>query len=291
VCLELASGDVVWKETGEFGGAVSMASAEENLYLLSQKGEAALVAASPKAFTLKSKLKLPEAVTKPGATAPVIAGGQLYLRDDDRLFCYEIKEGAKVEPKKEPDAGKPDKSQPKGESKPARPKQPDEPDAVYVPTPQDVVKKMVDLANVRRTDVVYDLGCGDGRIVVTAARLRGCRAIGYDIDPECVQMAQANVRQHELKGLVTIEKRDIFTLDLSGADVVMLYLSPELNERLLPQLAKLKPGARIVSHAFEIPGVPADRVVTVSSEEDLVDHKVYVWTTPLKKPAKGTTPP
>ena len=134
--------------------------------------------------------------------------------------------------------------------------------------------------------MVYDLGCGDGRIVVTAARQCGCRAIGYDIDPDCVQMARANVRQHDVGNLVTIEKRDLFTLDLSGADVVMLYLSPELNERLLPQLARLKPGARIVSHAFEIPGVSADRVATVSSAEDLVDHKVYVWTTPLNKDAK-----
>ena len=74
-----------------------------------------------------------------------------------------------------------------------------------------------------------------------------------------------------------------FTLDLAGADVVMLYLSPELNERLLSQLARLKPGSRIVSHAFEIPGVPPDRVVTVPSAEDDLDHKVYVWTTPLKK--------
>jgi precorrin-6B methylase 2 len=288
-CLDLVSGDVVWKETGEFGGAVSMASAEDNLYLLSAKGEGALLAASPKAYTLKGKLKLPGAVSKSGATAPVIAGGRLYLRDDDQLFCYEIKEGAKVEPKKEPDAVKPDKPQPGATDKP-RPKGADEPDVVFVPTPQDVVEKMVELASVRRTDLIYDLGCGDGRIVVTAARQRGCRAIGYDIDPQCVQMAQTNVRRHELSGLVTIERRDIFTLDLSEADVVTLYLSPELNERLLPLLAKLKPGARVVSHAFEIPGVPADRVVTVASEEDLVDHKVYVWTAPLKKPEGGATP-
>jgi ribosomal protein L11 methylase PrmA len=143
-----------------------------------------------------------------------------------------------------------------------------------VATPQDVVERMVGLAGVGRTDVVCDLGCGCGGIVVTAARLRGCRAIGYDIDQKCVQLARANVRRQEVGGLVTVEERDIVTLDLAGADVVMLYLSAELNERLLPQLARLKPGPRIVSHAFEIPGVPANRVVTFPSAEDLLGHKV-----------------
>jgi SAM-dependent methyltransferase len=164
-----------------------------------------------------------------------------------------------------------------------QPKDPDEPDAVFVPTPQDVVERMVEVADVRREDVVYDLGCGDGRIVVTAARRRGCQAVGYDIDPDCVRLARENVLRHALSPLVTIERRDIFTLDLCEADVVMLYLSPELNKRLLPQLAGLRPGARVVSHAFEIPGVTPDLVVTVPSAEDDLDHKVYVWTAPLKK--------
>jgi methylase of polypeptide subunit release factors len=142
---------------------------------------------------------------------------------------------------------------------------------------------MVGVADVRREDRVYDLGCGDGRIAVTAARRCGCRAVGYDVDPECVRRARENVWRHALSGQVMIEQRDLFTLDLREADVVMLYLSAELNERLLPQLARLKPGARVVSHAFEIPGVPPERVVAVTSAEDDLDHMVYVWTAPLKK--------
>ena len=109
LCLELATGNVVWKETDDFGGAVSMASAEGKLYLLSQKGEGALIEASPKAYAPQGQTQASEAVSKPGATAPVIAGGRLFLRDDDRLFCFEIKEGAKVTPEKEPDSVKPDK--------------------------------------------------------------------------------------------------------------------------------------------------------------------------------------
>jgi len=200
------------------------------------------------------------------------------LRDDDRLFCYDIKESAQLKPEKERENSKPETSK----SHPQR-KAPEEPDAVFVPTPQDVVEKMVELAAVGRGDVVCDLGCGDGRILVTAAKQRGCRAIGYDIDPECVRLARENVSRHDLGELVTIEKRDIFTADLSNVDVVMLYLSPELNERLLPQLARLKPGARIVSHAFDIPGVPAQRIVPIPSDEDGIDHKIYVWTAPLKR--------
>ena len=111
-----------------------------------------------------------------------------------------------------------------------------------MPTPQDVVERMVEEANIRPDELVWDLGCGDGRIVVTAARQRGCQAVGYDIDPECVRLARENVSRHACSPLVTIEQRDVFTLELREADVVMLYLSPELNERLLPQLARLKPG-------------------------------------------------
>jgi outer membrane protein assembly factor BamB len=282
LCAELATGKVMWQERGAVGGAVAMAAAEGRLYLLSQKGEAALVEASPKGYTLKGKLQLPGAVTKPGATTPVIAGGRLYMRDDDRLFCYDVTDGAK--PAKKPEPAKPAAkgAEPSAPRAP-RAKEPGEPDAVFVPTPQDVVERMVEAANIRPDELVCDLGCGDGRIVVTAARRRGCQAVGYDIDPECVRLARENVSRHALSLLVTIEQRDVFTLDLREADVVMLYLSPELNERLLPQLARLKPGSRVVSHAFEIPGVTPDRVVTVPSSEDDLDHKVYVWTTPLKK--------
>ena len=157
-----------------------------------------------------------------------------------------------------------------------------EPDAIFVPTPQDIVEKMLTLANVKKTDVVYDLGCGDGRIVGTAAKKYGCKAVGVDLDPECVKCAREKVEKEMVGKLVSIEQKDLFTVDLSQADVVAIYLLPKLNVKLLPQLDKLKPGTRIVSHAFPIEGIQPDQVVRHTSSEDGVEHTLYLWTMPLK---------
>lgn len=157
-----------------------------------------------------------------------------------------------------------------------------EPDVIYVPTPQNVVDRMLELAQVTKDDLLYDLGCGDGRIVVTAAKRYGCRAVGYDIDPERVKESLQNVQKNNVEHLVTIEQKDIFTLDLSEANVITLYLLPSLNVRLFPQLEKLKPGSRIVSHEFNMRGVKPDKVVKLNSSYDQQEHKIYLWTTPLK---------
>ena len=158
-----------------------------------------------------------------------------------------------------------------------------EPDVVFVPTPPDVVDMMLHLARVGKNDVVYDLGCGDGRIVVAAARNYGCKAFGYDIDPARVKESRQNVKKNKVKRLVTIEEEDIFTIDLRPATVVTLYLLPELNVRLIPQLEKLRPGCRIVSHDFRMEGVKPDMVLTMGSEKDGSEHTIYLWTTPLNK--------
>jgi ribosomal protein L11 methylase PrmA len=164
------------------------------------------------------------------------------------------------------------------------------PDVVFVPTPQDVVDKMLELAEVTKDDLIYDLGCGDGRIVVTAAKKYGCRAIGYDIDPNRVKESLANVAKNNVGHLVSIEQKDIFTLDLSKANVITLYLLPKLNVKLIPQLEKLKPGSRIVSHDFSMEGVKPDKVVELTSKEDEYHHNIYLWTMPLKKIPKTEVP-
>ncbi len=157
------------------------------------------------------------------------------------------------------------------------------PDILFVPTPPEVVDKMLELAKVGESDLVYDLGCGDGRIVVTAAKRYGCRGVGYDIDPERVVESMEKVRNSGVQHLVRIEQRDVFTLDLSEATVITLYLLSSLNVRLIPQLEKLKPGTRIVSHDFDMQGVVTpDRTVTVESEGG-ISHTVHLWTTPLKR--------
>jgi SAM-dependent methyltransferase len=157
------------------------------------------------------------------------------------------------------------------------------PDVVFVPTPENVVDKMLELAQVKKEDLVYDLGCGDGRIVVAAAKKYGCKAVGFDVDPRRIKESLENVEKNNVGHLVRIEQRDIFTLDLSKANVITLYLLPELNVKLIPQLDKLKPGSRIVSHDFNMKGVTPDKVVKVTSDGNYVDHTVYLWTAPLKK--------
>ena len=160
---------------------------------------------------------------------------------------------------------------------------PRRPDVRFVPTPREVVDKMLEMAKVTKDDLLYDLGCGDGRIVVTAAKRYGCKAAGYDIDPQRVKESLENVRKNKLNHLVTIEEKNIFTLDLSKATVITLYLLPRLNVRLIPQLEKLKPGSRIVSHDFDMKGVQPDEVVRLTLKRGKSEHKVYLWTTPLKK--------
>ena len=166
----------------------------------------------------------------------------------------------------------------KDKEKTRKPKR--EPDIHWVPTPQPVVDKMLELAKVKKKDLVYDLGCGDGIIVVTAAKRYGCKAIGYDIDPQRVKESKARVKKAKVGKLVKIEEADVFTLDLSKASVVTLYLLPSLNVKLVPQLKKLKPGSRIVSHDFDMEGYKPDKVVTVKGPTR--EHTVYLWTIPLK---------
>lgn len=156
-------------------------------------------------------------------------------------------------------------------------------DVVYVPTPHDVVAKMLELAQVTKQDVVYDLGCGDGRIVATAAKKFGCRGFGFDIDPVRVRESKETVKQQGVGDLVTIQHKDIFTLDLSKATVVTLYLLPNLNVKLIPQLEKLPAGARIVSHDFDMRGVKPDKVITHRSPGNGSSHTIYLWTVPLQK--------
>jgi SAM-dependent methyltransferase len=165
-----------------------------------------------------------------------------------------------------------------------------EPDVVYVPTPQSVVDKMLEIAEVKPGDVVYDLGCGDGRIVVTAAKKYGVKGVGFDINPERIKQSLANVQSNRVEHLVTIKEADIFTLDLSEASVVTLYLLPALNVRLMPQLEKLKPGSRIVSHDFDMKGAKPVQVHHMTAadggDEDYFDegeHTIYKWVVPWEK--------
>ena len=145
-------------------------------------------------------------------------------------------------------------------------------DVVYVPTRQTVVDAMLTVAKVKAGDVVYDLGCGDGRIVVSAAKL-GARGVGVDIDPQRVSEANQNVQRNDMGDRVKILNQDLFTTDFRDANVVMLYLLPSLNLKLRPTLWKtLKPGTRIVSHDFDMGDWKPEQTLNVDGST------VYYWT-------------
>ncbi len=167
-------------------------------------------------------------------------------------------------------------SQVAGQQAPAR-----KPDIFYVPTPQEVVDVMLKTAKVTKDDVVYDLGCGDGRIVITAAKEYGARGVGIDIDPERVKEARANVEKAGVGDRVKILQADLFETPIGEASVVALYLLPSLNVKLMPKLLKeLKPGSRIVSHDFDMQGQwEPEQSIEVGQGE----HHVYFWTVPKQK--------
>ena len=157
----------------------------------------------------------------------------------------------------------------------------DDLDVPYDPTPQPVVEEMLKLAEVKTGDVVYDLGCGDGRIVVTAAKMYGVRGVGVDLDPERVRESEENVRINGLEKLVTIRHENIFDTDVSEATVVMLYLYPSVNLALKPILLnQLKPGSRIVSHAFDMGDWEPEKEVTIEYED--APYEIFLWRIPEK---------
>lgn len=149
-------------------------------------------------------------------------------------------------------------------------------DVWYVPTPHEVVERMMDVAKIRAGDVVYDLGCGDGRMVIAAAKKFGTRGVGVDLDPARIREARANAKKAGVEQLVTFAVRDLFETDVREATVVMLYLLPQLNRRLKPRLfEQLQPGARVVSHDFDMgPDWPPDEYVKLGNDG------IYLWIMP-----------
>jgi len=146
-------------------------------------------------------------------------------------------------------------------------------DVIYVPTPDYVVEAMLKLANVTASDVVYDLGSGDGRIPITAAQKYGARGVGIDIDPQRIKEANENLAKAGVGDKVTFLNQDLFEADLSPATVITLYLLPSLNQKLMPKLKQLKPGTRIVSHSFDMGTAwPPEKT------EDVKGRVIYYWT-------------
>jgi tRNA G37 N-methylase Trm5 len=147
----------------------------------------------------------------------------------------------------------------------------------YVPTPQEVVDRMLELAQVKKGDVVYDLGSGDGRIVVTAAKKYGVKAIGFEIDPQRIKESHENIKKAGVENLVEIRQQDIRNVDLSAASVLTMYLLPEVNLMIRPNIWKqMKPGSRVVSHDFDMGDWKPLKTEHIKDGASW-DHTLYLW--------------
>jgi len=162
------------------------------------------------------------------------------------------------------------------------------PDVPYVPTTEQAVQAMLKLADLKKTDVVYDLGCGDGRIVIAAANKYGARGVGIDINPVRINEAKANAKKAGVESLVRFEENDLFQADIHEASVVTLFLLADINLKLRPRLLReLKPGTRIISNTFDMGDWKPDREVTVDDSSDENDYSglsktLYMWTVPAR---------
>jgi outer membrane protein assembly factor BamB/protein-L-isoaspartate O-methyltransferase len=254
LCIERATGEPAWEK--RLGRCVYTV-ADGRLYIRSQRGTMYLTAADPMDYRSFGEFIPPQRdAMQPAFTFPVVANGRLFVRDFDSLLCYDVR-----------DSGPPKKHS----------------DTVFVPTPLDVVKRMLDLAAVKKSDIVYDLGSGDGRIVIAAAKAFGCRAVGVELDEDLVKISRQQAREAGVEKQVSFHHADLFEADFADADVVALYLLPEMNKRLIPKLNRLRSGSRVVAHYFPIPGVTPAKVVKMTSQEDDVERSLYLYTIPLKK--------
>jgi SAM-dependent methyltransferase len=157
-------------------------------------------------------------------------------------------------------------------------------DVPYVPTTEEAVKAMLKLADVKPADIVYDLGCGDGRIVIAAAKEFGAHGVGIDINPERIQQAEANAKKAGVEKLLRFEENDLFDADIHDATVVTLFLLESVNLRLRPKLLRdLRPGTRIVSNTFNMGDWKPDKEMNVGdASEETFSHRLYLWIVPQR---------
>lgn len=223
-----------------------------------------------------SSFQLPDIQPARGVTLPVIANGRFYLRFDNQLFCFDISRnvlkdqtGASLvrhlPPKLDPSLG--DKRLPV---------------PIYLPTPSDVVTRMLREADLKPGQKLVDLGSGDGRIVIEAAKSFGARAMGYEIDQELVASSRAAIVKEQLTATASIEAVDMYKADLSNVDVLTIYLYPVVMDALRKQISRMPAGSRIVSHQFQFAGVELEKQINMQSEESGEKHSIFFYRLPLK---------
>jgi outer membrane protein assembly factor BamB len=275
-CVDLAQGKAVWSDHSTGKGLASMTYADGHLYVHHSDGTVALIEANPEKFVATSSFKIAGWQQATGATNPVVTGGRLYIRNESRLLCFDVRETALSVERSRPAAIQ--LEAPDGKAAAPPPAQ-----AIYVPSPQDVVEKMLQAAGLEEGQTMVDLGSGDGRIVITAARKYRATAVGYEIDEQLVKESRAAIEKAGLRERASIELKDMFTSDLSGANVVAAYLPERFLERLIPQFEKMGPGTRLVTHQFRVPGMEIDATHRMESKDDGDTHAIYVYTMPFRR--------
>jgi ribosomal protein L11 methylase PrmA len=162
--------------------------------------------------------------------------------------------------------------------------------SVYAPTPLIVAERMLELIELKRGDTIFDLGSGDGRLLILASKIYKCEGVGIENDLELVERSRRNVINNGVNKWVTIRHQDVLEADLREADVILVYLMPELLRKLKPQFTSLKEGVRIVAHDKALPGVVVDEEYEIEVKEPKAKHYIYIYTTPLKEvKCKGGT--
>lgn len=290
-CLDSTSGKRYWSYDSLNDSIVaSPLILGDRVYVADQDGRVLILRLSSEPHEPLAEIHMGASIH----TAPIFADDTLLIATNSTLFAIGDREGEKRNEKTA------EGSRPKWRGPPDAPavvlpvvpsaipkakandpeKKDRGPNAIFVPTPHDVVDKMLTEVNVSKDDVVYDLGSGDGRIVIEAARKYQCRAVGLENDRELVKQSRENTRTAKLDQLVTIKESNLFEADFGDASVVVVYLFPHLLERLKDKFNKLKPGTRIVSHQFEIPNVKPEKTIIMESTETGAKHTIHVWTIP-----------
>lgn len=261
--------------TRRLRGRQGMTFADGRLYCLSSFGQMTLLDAESDDLAIVGEWRLPEIPDAMGVTLPVVSQGKLFVRRDEQLFCFDVSREAvgldsvPVVVKHDP----PDLDTDGVEQQLPIP--------IYVPTPQDVVEKMLQQANLQPGKRLVDLGSGDGRIVITAAKIYRAHAIGFEIDQSLVDESQAKIVQAGLSQLASIKAKDMYQADLSRTDVLTLYVYPAVMDALKLQIKAMPAGSLVVSHQFAFPGITPDEALKMQSTDSGETHTIYRYTTPL----------